>query len=220
VSKFLLLCALATACAAVVGRSSAEELTQDDYEIWNAAIRGHEPERVVYVWHTVEPLKDLQRLTLAGAFKNFPEARPTAERWGEEPAELEINQLIAAAERVPLRFTLPTGYALLSAAMLEERVGYPPKPNWILNPNLIPDAEAVCRLTRPVIRGDGRAAYLVYLVSTERGAALMTCTLHRDPRDARWRLGQCGGARYTDWKDGKRVYEDQKLISDEPCSCH
>jgi hypothetical protein len=202
----------------VIARGGTGELTQDDYNIWHAAIRGHDPRRVVYVWHVVESLEALQRITLETALKDFPEARPTADTWQLDPAELDLRLLEATAGRVPQRFGSGTRYALLDSPTLEELVGTKPKPNWILNPSLLPEAEAVCRLTRPVIRGDGRAAYLVYLVSTEWWGALMSCTLHKDPSDGTWRVDTCGRTDFTDWKDGKRIYEEQKAA--HPCSCH
>ena len=199
--------------------ASTAALTQDDYDIWHAAIRGHDPREIVYVWHLVEPLEALHRMPLVAALKDFPEARPTADIWGLDVAELDLRLLTAAAERRPLLFApAGAGYALLDSATLEQLLGRTPKENWVLNPALLPDAEAVCRLTRPVIRSDGRVAYLVYLMSTEWWGALMSCTLHRDAVDGSWRVTTCGRTTLTDWKDGKRVYEEEKLA--DPCSCH
>src|SRR5256885_13122097 len=81
----------------------AADLTQDDYDIWHAALREHDARRVIYVWHLVEPLDALQRITFESALKDFPEARPTAATWRLEPAEFDIEQLQAAAERRPQR---------------------------------------------------------------------------------------------------------------------
>jgi hypothetical protein len=209
---------LFTCLLAVTARGSTAELTQDDYDIWHAAIRGHDPRRVVYVWHVVDPLEALQRTTLETALKDFPEARPTADTWQGAPVELDLRQLDAAASRVTQPFGRGTPYAVLGSATLGELVGTTPKPNWILNPAVLPDAEAVCRLTRPVIRADGRVAYLLYLISTEWWGALMSCTLHRDPTDGTWRVDTCRRMDFTDWKDGKRLLEGEKVA--EPCSCH
>jgi hypothetical protein len=203
---------------AVSARGSIAELTQDDYDIWNAAICGHDPHRIVYIWHVIEPLEALQRTTLETALKDFPEARPTADTWQLAATELDLRQLDAAVGRAPQPFGSGARYALLDSARLEKLAGATPSPNWILNPALLPDADAVCRLTRPVIRADGRVAYLLYLISTEWWGALMSCTLHRDPVDGRWRVDTCRRMDFTDWKDGKRVFEGEKLA--EPCSCH
>jgi hypothetical protein len=202
---------------AVAADSRAADLTQDDYDIWHAALREGDARHNIYIWHVVEPLEALQRITLEGVLKDFPAARPTANIWSLEPAEIDVGLLQAAAERRPHR--LPESpYVLLTPQALEEVVGNTPQPNWILNPALLPDAEAVCRLTRPVIRADGRVAYLVYLKSTEWWGALMSCSLHRDAADGTWRVDQCGRTDFTDWKDGKRTYEDEKVV--ESCSCH
>ena len=208
---------LFTLLVSLVACVRGADLTQDDYDIWHAALRGDDARRVLYLWHFVEPLEALQRITVDTALKDFPEARPAAQTWALEPAEIDVRLLQAAAERRPQRFP-QTPYALLDSQALEELLGGTPKPNWILNPALLPHAEAVCRLTRPVLRSDGRVAYLVYLKSTEWWGALMSCSLHRDPADGTWRVDRCGRTDFTDWRDGKRVYEEQKVA--EPCSCH
>ena len=77
--------------ATFITSARAADLTQDDYDIWNAAIRGRNPDQVVYVWHHVEPLDALHRITLDAALKDFPEARPTAERWNEEADEVDLR---------------------------------------------------------------------------------------------------------------------------------
>lgn len=202
----------------LTARGSTFELTQDDYDIWHAAIGAHDSRRVIYVWQTVEPLEAWQRITVETALKDFPEARPTAERWQLDPTELDLRLLDAAAARVPRPFGAGARYVLLDSAALQGLAGATPKPNWILNPALLPDAEAVCRLARPVIRADGRVAYLLYLVSTEWWGALMSCTLHRDAVGGSWRVDRCARTDFTDWKDGKRLYDGEK--SAEPCSCH
>jgi hypothetical protein len=201
-------------------RGGAPELTQDDYDIWHAAIQAHDPRRAVYVWHTVEPLEALQRITLEEALKDFPEARPTANTWQLDAAELDLRLLKAAAGRNPLPFGGGSRYALLGLDALEQllQTTVPPKPNWILNPMLLPDADSVCRLTRPVIRSDGRVAYLYYIMSTRWWGAVQSCSLHRDVSDGTWRVDTCGRTDFTDWKDGKRIDEDPKAA--HPCSCH
>ncbi len=202
----------------IVARAHAAELTKDDYDIWHAALRSHDSHRIIYLWHLVEPLEALDRITLETALKDFPEARPTADTWQLDATELDVRLLEAAARRVPQRFAGETRYTLLDSATLEQLLGTTPKTNWILNPALLRDAEAICRLTRPVIRSDGRVAYLIYLISTKWWGALMSCALHKDSIDGTWRVDTCGRTDFTDWKDGKQIYEERN--SAHPCSCH
>jgi hypothetical protein len=202
---------------ALIAGVRATELTADDYAIFHAAIQRRVPHRATYVWQRVEPLEALHRMTLESAIAHFPEARPVAATWLLEGEELDLRRLQAAANEFPPRFEPVERYAILDAAKLGQLVGGTPKENWLLNPALLPDAAEVCRLTRPVIREDGRAAFLVYLVSDESRGAIATCTLYRDVRDGRWRLKTCGTTWLTDWKDGKRVFEGENPTG--TCCC-
>jgi len=202
---------------ALIAGVRATELTADDYAIFHAAIQGRDSRRVTYVWHRVEPLEALHRTTLEGALRQFPEARPVAETWQLEGADFDLRRLEAAAAQSPPRFEPVPRYAILDAAKLAQLAGGIPKENWVLNPALLPDAAEVCRLTRPVIREDGRVAFLIYLVGSEWRGALATCTLYRDVRDGSWRLKSCGASSLTDWKDGEYVYQGEKPAG--TCCC-
>lgn len=204
-------------CIALVASAYGTELTQDDYDIWHAAIRNSDPHRVIYVWHLIEPLEALGRITVEGALKAFPEARPTGDTWRVDAAEVDLRSFDAAVQRRPPRSGPGAQYALLDAATLEQLLGTTPNEHWVLNPAVLAEAEAVCRLTRPVIRSDGRVAYLIYVKSTKSWGALISCTLHRDAVDGSWRVTTCGRTTLTNWKDGKPVSEEEKPAN--ACSC-
>jgi hypothetical protein len=206
--------------AVAFGHAFATEPRPEEYEIWNAALRSHNPNGTVYVWHAVEPISAFQRIAIESAIASFPQSRPMAAAWEADATELDIRLLDAAAELDPNPFIKASPYAVLDQAQLEKIAGKTPKSNWLLSPKLIPGAEAIYRLSRPVIREDGRVAYLVYVMCTEWWGAVMTCQVNKDFLTGKWRLGSCGRRDYTDWKDGKLLFEDDTVDSREPCSCH
>jgi hypothetical protein len=193
------------------------EPTQDDYDIWNAVLRGwagyHES---IYVWHTIEPLSAFQRISVEKAIGQFPEARPKASVWEAEAVELDIDRLNSARTRNPQGFDTyspPRPYVLLEEQELVKAAGKTPKGNWLMHTILLPEARAVVRLSRPVIREDGRVAFLVLLFSTEWWGSVMFCQAGKDPPlSGKWRGGMVARADYTDWSDGQFVYEGEKRL--------
>jgi hypothetical protein len=198
--------------------------TRDDYDIWNAVLRSWaDAEQSVYVWHTIEPLLAFQRVSVEQAIGQFAEARPNASVWEAEAVELDIDRLNSARKRnapVADRIYPPRPYVILEGRELEKAAGRTPKANWLMHPSLLREARAVVRLSRPVIREDGRVAYLVLLVSTEWWGSVMFCQAVKDPLSGEWRGGMTARADYTDWSDGQFVYEGEERVyraSEDPC---
>ena len=194
----------------------ATEPTRDDYDIWNAVLRSWGgADQSVYVWHTIEPLSAFQRVSVEKALRRFAEARPNASVWEAEAVELDIDRLNSARKRNASgvdRYVPARPYVLLEKQELEKAAGRTPKANWLMHPSLLPEAEAVVRLSRPVIRDDGRVAYLILLFSTEWWGSVMYCKAVKDPLSGKWRGGMAARADSTDWSDGQFVYEGETRL--------
>ena len=190
--------------------------TQDDYDIWNAVLRGWaRDDESIYVWHAIEPLSAFQRISVEQAIKHFTGARPNASVWDAEAVALDIDRLNSAMKRNPHGFDTylpPRPYVLLEEQELEKAAAKAPKGNWLMHPILLREARAVVRLSRPVIREDGRVAFLVLLFSTEWWGSVMFCQAAKDPLSGKWSGGMVARADYTDWSDGQFVYEGEKRL--------
>jgi hypothetical protein len=186
----------------------------EDYEILDAALSDHGMLQTVYVWHVAEPiaaLADRYSLKAALGFADDVPREIAVAVWQAEPARIDTAVLNSLREAAALRRT--TDYKLLTEEMLVEATGKVPQPNWLLHPSVLPNAGAICRVTRPVVRPDRRAAYLIYLVSTRWWGASMACRVDKDPLSGRWKTGTCGRHSFTRWKDGKMVFEDVVVSS-------
>jgi hypothetical protein len=174
---------------------SAREPTRQDYEVWSAIVSdGFDP---VYVWHLVESASVFDRGETKNMLYFFPEVRPVAKQW-EGSAELDVHRF---------KSQLPVKVELLDQATLNKSAGRNSKPTWLMSPLLIPGAERIVRLSWPVYREDGRAAYVICAICTQWWGSIMHCKVDKYP-SGKWRLGQNLRRNFTDWKDGKLFIDD------------
>jgi hypothetical protein len=186
----------------------AREPTAQDYDVWNAVVSSYSRSGSAYVWHLVEPTSVFDRGATKFAFEFLPEARPTAEAWHLPARELYVEGFQAAAKRVRHRFFEPPPVKLLDAATLNRIAEKSPGPAWLVSPLLIPNSEAVIRLSWPAYREDGRAAFLICVVCTEWWGSVIQLKIDKDFLSGEWRLGQSARRNFTHWKDGK-LFDDE-----------
>ena len=186
----------------------AREPTRQEYDVWNAVVSSYSRSGSAYVWHLVEPTSVFDRGVTKSALEFFPEARPTAAAWSLPAAELDIERFQSAAKRVRQRFFGPHPVKLLDAATLNKIARKNSKPTWLLSPLLIPNSEAVIRLSWPAYREDGRAAFLICVVCTEWWGSVIQFKVDKDFLSGEWRLGRSARRDFTHWEDGK-LFNDE-----------
>jgi hypothetical protein len=214
---------IVTAAVIAVGQVAAKEPTLQDYEILGALVAGdaiHAVRGPVYVWHLIEPLSAISPGGIKSALSFFPEARPTASVWESEPVELDVHRLNAVIDSSPYRFIKPLPVKLLDRSPVQPSANQGPAAIWFVSPVVVPSADSIIRLTRPVIREDGRVAFVVFARCDKWSGSVVEQELDKDPVSGRWRLGQSGRRDFTRWEDGGifeyRGPKDLKSSSD----CH
>ncbi len=180
------------------------EPTPRDYAVWNAIVLIHAGLHPVQVWHLVEPASVFPGNQIASAVRSFPEARPGAAGWTLPAAEIDIHKLrFHGRAALPSTFLFPRRLDLLDAATVTGLAGGDPKAPWMFSPLLLPDCEAVIRLSWPVYRVDERAAYVICIVCTQWWGAVIIAEVDQDFRTGKWVQGRSGRRDYANWKDGK-----------------
>ncbi len=127
-------------------------------------------------------------------------------------AEIDVHKLRFATRDTTGSssfFHQPAKIELLEGAELARIAEGDPKPPWMFSPLLLPNCEAVVRLSWPVYRSDRRAAFVICVVSIEWWGAVINYKVDKDFRTGKWQQGARGGRRnFTDWRDG-RCYIDE-----------
>jgi hypothetical protein len=188
------------------------EPTQQDYDIWAAtlaSVASHD----VYVWHRIEPTSVFARGAEKGALEMYPEFRPTASAWSAEATEIDVERLNAALNaNEGIGFRGPV--KLLDEGTLEKIVGRKPKPPWIVSPRLVDGVEAICRLSRPAVREDGRAAFIICGEFTRWKGSICHTVINKQS-NGRWWPGQKVMWDLLLWGPGWPAGTDNRPFMDE-----
>ena len=203
----------------LVGQIPAKDLTLQDYQILGAVVAvdsTHALHSSVYVWHLVEPLSAISPGGIKSALGFFPEARPTAKAWENEPMELDVHRLEAVIDSIPHPFIKMQPIKLLDEAPALQT----PTAIWFMSPVVIPETDSIIRLSRPVVREDGRVAFVICARCTRWWGSVVDQEVDKDPVSGQWRLGRSARRDFTHWKDGSVFeYRGREVLSSSS-DCH